>query len=63
MDEESFEDSDDVSVLAGPRPHIGNLPNVNLTVRDNVAAGACEVAADSGANSVHRLPYIDRHFI
>jgi hypothetical protein len=63
MEEESFEGVDGVSALAGPGPHIGNLPNVDLTVCNNVAAGAREVATDSLADSVYRLPDIDWRFI
>lgn len=52
MEEECFEGIDGVLTLAGPRPHIGDLPNVNLTVCDDVATGARDVAAYTLANSI-----------
>lgn len=63
MKEESLKSVDCILVLALPCPYVGNLPNVHLPVGNDVAAGAREMAADAGADSVYRLPYIDRGFI
>lgn len=63
MKQERFERIDDASVFTRPRPHKCNLPIIHLAIRNDVAARACQMAANAGANPIDRLAHINRYFI
>ena len=47
----------------GPSPYESYFPNIQLSVCEDIAAGARQVATHSPWNSVFGLPYINWNFV